>query len=30
MANLIDKYIEYRKERKHIREVLSPDNPNFW
>lgn len=25
-----NRYIEYRKERKHIRDVLSPGNPNFW
>ena len=30
MANVIDKFVEYRKERKHIREVLSLDNRNFW
>jgi hypothetical protein len=30
MANVVDKIADYRKERKHIREVLSPDNRNFW
>jgi len=30
MANAWDKLIEYRKERRHIRDVLSPDNQNFW
>jgi hypothetical protein len=30
MANVIDRFNEYRKERKHIRDVLSLDNQNFW
>jgi len=30
MANAWEKFIDYRKERKHIRDVLSSDNQNFW
>jgi hypothetical protein len=30
MASVFDKFIEYRKERRHIRDVLSLDNQNFW
>jgi hypothetical protein len=30
MANLIDKFSDYRKERKHIKEILSLNNPDFW
>jgi hypothetical protein len=30
MANLIDKLSEYRKERRHIKEALRLDNPDFW
>ncbi len=30
MANLFDKFTDYRKERKHIKEVLSLDSPDFW
>jgi|GEM_PF-2884626 len=30
MTNFISKYIAYRQERKHIKEVLSPENNNFW
>jgi hypothetical protein len=27
--SVIDKFTEYRKERKYIKEVLSPDNRSF-
>lgn len=30
MANVWERYVEYRKERKHIRDTLSLDNPDFW
>ena len=30
MVNALGRLAEYRKERKHIREVLSPQNQNFW
>jgi protein involved in ribonucleotide reduction len=30
MANMWERFIEYRKERQHIRDVLSADNQNFW
>ena len=30
MANAWEKFIEYRKERQHIRDVLSEENQNFW
>jgi len=30
MANVWERYQEYRKERQHIRDVLSEDNQNFW
>lgn len=30
MANVWERLVEYRKERKHIREALSPENQNFW
>ena len=30
MANVWDKFMDYRRERKHIREVLSPENQSFW
>lgn len=30
MANFIDKWIEYRDERKKIKEALKLENPNFW
>lgn len=30
MANVLQHFVEYRKERKHIREALSPENDNFW
>jgi hypothetical protein len=30
MANPMRRYVEYRKERKHIREALSLENDNFW
>lgn len=30
MASVIDRFAAYRKGRKHIREALSLDNPNFW
>jgi hypothetical protein len=29
MANLIEKFSDYRKERRHIRDALRLDNPNF-
>jgi hypothetical protein len=30
MANVIERFSEYRKERRHIREALRLDNQNFW
>lgn len=30
MIKPIIRYKQYRKERQHIREVLSPENENFW
>jgi uncharacterized protein YjiS (DUF1127 family) len=30
MANPLQRYKEYRQERRHIREALSLDNDNFW
>ena len=30
MANPLRKYVEYRKERKYIRETLSLQNEDFW
>jgi hypothetical protein len=30
MSSPLQRYREYRKERKHIRDVLSLDNDNFW
>jgi hypothetical protein len=30
MANLLERINEYRNERKHIREKLRLDNPDFW
>ncbi len=30
MANPVRKYMEYRKERRHIREALSLQNQDFW
>ncbi len=30
MTNPVQKYIEYRKERKYIRDSLSLENDNFW
>jgi hypothetical protein len=30
MPSPLEKFIDYRKERKHIREALSPENQNFW
>jgi len=30
MVNAWERFIEYRKERRHIRDVLSEDNQNFW
>lgn len=30
MQNLLQRYVEHRKARKHVRETLSPANDNFW
>lgn len=30
MANLVDKFNDYRKERKHVKDALRLDNQNFW
>lgn len=30
MSNPINRYVRYRKERKHIRETLRLDSQNFW
>lgn len=30
MVSVIERFSEYRKERKHIRDALRLDNQNFW
>lgn len=30
MANPLQRYRDYREERKHIRDALRLDNENFW
>jgi len=30
MSNVWERFSEYRRERKHIRETLRLDNPEFW
>lgn len=30
MASVLERYINYRRERRHIRDTLKLDNDSFW